>query len=267
MKNLRIYDVCLLCQFTSLKGSTVRGTKAEGQYKHCRYFVGMTHYEIEFHCLLLEEDDNIAQLPPGAYISALHITEKKRHLDTRPTRRDASHTRPSFALSRSSSAADHPCVTPLVQTTDEQLRSDLTDNESLGAADSDPSILREGNSFHRRDPCERCHEAAPRTPQQPSERIAMLVAGGHSDAYPFRSQHPRGWPGSCRSRDMWHPAAASTPPNYLQAESATSREILRRQDSEGDLLRREFFEPSGDWDRMLKEIEQGHARNLWTHSA
>jgi hypothetical protein len=261
--------VCLLCQFTSLKGSTVRGTKAEGQYKHCRYFVGMTHYEIEFHCLLLEEDDNIAQLPLGAYVSALHITEKNRHPDTRPTRRDASHTRPSFAISRSSSAAYHPCVNPLVQTKAEQLRSDLTDNESLGTGDSDPSILSEENSFHRRDPCEHCHEAAPRTPQPSSERTAMLVAGGHSDAYAVRRQQPQGWSGPGRSRHTWHPAATDAPHDYLQAESTTSRQAPRHQDTESDLLRRDFFEPSHDWGRMLEEIEQGHAvvRNLWLHSA
>jgi hypothetical protein len=36
----------------------------------------MTHYKVEFHCLLLEKEDNIAQVPPGAYVSELHISER-----------------------------------------------------------------------------------------------------------------------------------------------------------------------------------------------
>jgi hypothetical protein len=270
--NLCSFMTYVHCKFTSLKGSSVRGTKATGLYKHCRYFVNMTHYDVEFRCLLLENLDNVAQLLPGAYVSELHITERRAAVpvqqNAHPSASGQSAVTPTssvhydadqvttFALPRIPFAAfNYPRVSPPVQTADEQLRCDLTDNESWGTADSDPSALPEENSFHPRHWCELRNEAAPRTPQPSSGRTAMHVSGAHSNAYPFWSQHPHGWPGPCRSRDTWHPAAASTPPNYLQAESATSREVLRRQDSEGDLLCGEFSEPSGDWGPMLKATE------------
>jgi hypothetical protein len=66
------------------------------------------------------------------------------------------------------------------------------------------------------------------------------------------------------SRDAWHPAALATPLNYPRAESTTSWQAPRRQDSESDLLRREFFELSHDWGRTLEEIDQVHtALDTW----
>jgi hypothetical protein len=44
-------------------------------YKHCRYIAELMQYKVEFHCLLLETEENIARLPPGAYVSELHITK------------------------------------------------------------------------------------------------------------------------------------------------------------------------------------------------
>jgi hypothetical protein len=253
--NLCSFVMYVHCKFTSLKGSSVRGTKATGLYKHCRYVVDMIHYKVEFHCLLLEEKGNVAQLLPGAYVSELHIVERPAAAPVQQNNRGA-YPAAAFAPPRIPSAAfNHPRVSPPGQAEDEQLRCGLTDTESLGTGDSDPLILCGENRFHRRDPCEHCHEAAPRTPQQPTGRTAMHVSGGHSDAYPFWSQHPHGRSGPCRSRDTWHPAAPDAPRYYLQAESATSREILRRQDSEGDLLCGEFSEPSGDWGPMLKATE------------
>jgi hypothetical protein len=150
--NLCSFMTYVHCKFTSLKGSSVRGTKATGLYKHCRYFVNMTHYDVEFRCLLLENLDNVAQLLPGAYVSELHITERRGAVpvqqNAHPSASGQSAVTPSssvhydadpvttFALPRIPFAAfNYPRVSPPVQTADEQLRCDLTDNESWGTAD------------------------------------------------------------------------------------------------------------------------------------
>jgi hypothetical protein len=78
----------------------VRGTKSTGMYKHCRYVAELMHYKVEFHCLLLETEENIARLPPGAYVSELHIT---KHGATAPfhstSHYSAPKAHPAYAMS------------------------------------------------------------------------------------------------------------------------------------------------------------------------
>lgn len=66
----------IIVQFTSLKGSAVRGSAATGLYKHCRYEAQLQHFRLEFHCLLLEPG-NIAHLPPGAYVAECQVIGSK----------------------------------------------------------------------------------------------------------------------------------------------------------------------------------------------
>jgi hypothetical protein len=75
-------------------------------YKHCRYIAELMHYKVEFHCLLLETEENIARLPPGAYVSELHIT---KHGATAPFHGTShySYSRPNVYVPQYSSSSGH----------------------------------------------------------------------------------------------------------------------------------------------------------------
>jgi hypothetical protein len=245
----------------------VRGTAATGYFKHCRYSVWFTHHQIEFHCLLIEKEDNFAELLPGAYAFELSASE---HLAAAPTHQN--DVNPSvhhdFDLAAAFALLDVPpadvtdfSATHPIPPKNEQQRYDLPGNERLSMSNLDPLGAEEQRCT---GPCAP-HCGTPLRPKQ-------LVSGAHSDAYPFLSQHPQGWSGpsfpppavrygytGLPSRDAWHPAAPVNPLSYPRGESSTSWQAPRRQDSESDLLRREFFEPSHDWGRMLEELDQVHA--------
>jgi hypothetical protein len=250
----------------------VRGTAATGYFKHCRYSVRFTHHQLEFHCLLIEKEDNFAELLPGAYAFELSATE---HPAAAPTHQNDVNPPVDHDFDLAAAFAqldvppadvtDFPATQP-IPPENEQQRYDLTYNDRLSMSNSDP-LRAEQETGHDEQRCTETCAPHCGTSLQPRH----LVSGAYSDAYPFLSQHPQGWSGpsfpppaarygytGLPSRDAWHPAAPVTPLNY-PLESTTSWQAPRRQDRESDLLRREFFEPSHDWGRMLEEIDQVHA--------
>lgn len=60
-------------QFISLKGSSIRGTKSTGLFKHCRYRVELKNFAMEFHCMLVTPEHGMQRIAAGAYVSECRV--------------------------------------------------------------------------------------------------------------------------------------------------------------------------------------------------
>jgi hypothetical protein len=222
---LIIYFACTLWQFSSLRGSSVRGTAATEFFKHCRYSVRFTHHQIEFHCLLIEKEDNFAELLPGAYAFELSATEQPaaappHQNDVNPSVDHDFDLAAAFALLDVPPAdiTDFPATQP-IPPENEQQRYDLTYNERLSMSNSDPLGAEEETGHDEQRCTETC---APHcgTSLQPRH----LVSGAHSDVHLSRASLRKAGPG----HPFLHPRCGAATLACLPVTRGTRRHLLLR---------------------------------------